>query len=57
MYIYKHTMPSVSLIPGDVVPEIWTYHEVDGATTTQDVGTGDNGSSAIQPFRGARVVK
>lgn len=31
------------------VPGMWAYHKIDGAATTQDMGTGDNRSSAIEP--------
>lgn len=34
-----------------------SYHEVDGAATTQDMGSRDNGAATIQPFRRTRVVE
>lgn len=34
-----------------------TYHEVDGGSTSQDVGTRNDSSASIEPFRGSRVVK
>jgi hypothetical protein len=34
-----------------------TYHEVDGAASSQDVGTGDDRPATIQPFRGSGVVE
>lgn len=34
-----------------------SYHEVDGRSTSEDVGDGHNSSAAIKPLRGTRVVE
>lgn len=33
------------------------HHEVDTGASTEDMGTGDNGTSATEPFRGPGVVE
>lgn len=33
------------------------YHEIDGRATTEDMGTGDNCTTASQPLRWSRVVE